>query len=206
MDLAQNEELGALLLEERRLKEQLADATRRWATLAVCRRLLDQARGVYEQERQPQVIKEAGAFLNTMVGGRYRLVSSLGEDAIQLEDLDLKRKEEITWSAGLADQVYLAIRLGLARQFSRHLEPLPVILDDVLVKFDPARRLKAARVLLEFSRGQQVLMFSCHPELREIMEEVRQEPDLKDAAITYFTIADGVIGDAAPALKGIDGR
>lgn len=191
--MAQSEELGRLLLEQRSLQEQLGGASKRWATLVVCRHLLDQARGVYERERQPQVIKEAGRFLNTMAQERYRLVSAVGEDGIQLEDTSLRRKEEICWSAGLADQVYLAIRLGLAREFGRHSEPLPVILDDVLVKFDPVRRLEAVRVILEFSQEQQVLLFSCHPEFKEIIERVRRDPHHHGALVTYFTIADGVI-------------
>ena len=199
-DLAQNKKLGELLLEQRTLKEQLAEATRRWATLMVCRHLLEQARSVYERERQPQVIQEADRFLNTMAQARYRLVSAVGEGSIQLEDrLSLGRKEEICWSAGLADQVYLAIRLGLAREFGRHLEPLPVILDDVLVKFDPTRRAKAAQVILEFSRGQQVLLFSCHPEFREIFARVRHDLQYRDALIACYTIADGVIAPAAAA-------
>lgn len=191
--MAQDEKLGELLLEQRSLQEQLAAATQRWATLVVCRHLLEQARGVYERERQPQVIKEAGIFLNTMTRGRYKLVSSVGEDSIQLEDTSLKRKDENSWSAGLADQVYLAIRLGLAREFGRHTEPLPVILDDVLVKFDPRRRRRAAEVILEFSSSQQVLMFSCHPEFKEIIEQVRQEPLYQETPVSYYTITDGVV-------------
>jgi len=191
--MAQDEKLGELLLEQRSLKEQLAAATQRWATLVVCRHLLEQARGVYERERQPQVIKEAGIFLNTMTRGRYKLVSSVGENSIQLEDTSLKRKDETSWSAGLADQVYLAIRLGLAREFGRHTEPLPVILDDVLVKFDPRRRRGAAEVILGFCRSQQVLMFSCHPEFKEIIEQVRREPRYHETPVSYYTITDGVI-------------
>ena len=190
--MAQSEELGRLLLADRHLKEQISDASRRWATLVMCRHLLEQARRVYERERQPQVIREAEKFLQVMTRP-YKLVASVGEDSIQLEGTDLKRKEEVTWSAGLADQVYLAIRLGLAREFGRHTEPLPVILDDVLVKFDPRRRRGAARVLLEFSLGQQVLMFSCHPEFREIIEEIRREPAYREVRVAYYAIADGVI-------------
>jgi uncharacterized protein YhaN len=192
-EMTQNEKLGEILLEQRSLKEQLADAVRRWATLGVCRHLLEQAQRVYERERQPSVIQEAGGFLHTMVHGRYRLVSSVGEIDVQLEDASLRRKEEHRWSDGLKDQVYLAIRLGLACEFSRHTEPLPVILDDVLVKFDPARRRNAAIVILRFARSQQVLLFSCHPELKEVIAKVRQDLDYQDIAVAYYAIADGVI-------------
>jgi len=193
-EMARSDRLSELLLDERSLKEQLAEGSRRWAALTVCRHLLDQARQVYERERQPQVITEAGRFLNTMTGERYRLVASVGEGGIRLEDASLGSKEEIAWSAGLGDQVYLAIRLGLAREFSRHTEPLPIILDDVLVKFDPTRRQAAARVILEVSREHQVLLFSCHPEFAEIFAGLRQEPQFQKAGIACYNISDGVIG------------
>jgi len=200
--MEQDEQLSDLLLQHRIVKEELADATRRWATLAVCRHLLDEARGVYERERQPQVIREADGFLNTMAHGRYRLLAAVGEEGVHLEDRSLARKEELSWSAGLADQVYLAIRLGLAREFGRHTEPLPVILDDVLVKFDPSRRANAARVMLDFARTQQVLFFSCHPEFLEVIKAVRGEAHHRETPVAGFAIADGVISRIEAGLMG----
>jgi uncharacterized protein YhaN len=200
--MEQDRQLGELLLQQRTVQAQLADATRRWATLAVCRHLLDEARAVYERERQPLVIKEADRFLNTMAHGRYRILTAVGEDGVHLEDRTLARKDEVTWSAGLADQVYLAIRLGLAREFGRHSEPLPVILDDVLVKFDPSRRANAARVILDFARQQQVLLFSCHPEFIEIIETVRQDPRYQEPAVATFVITDAQINRVSTAPAG----
>lgn len=191
--MEQDEQLSDLLFQQRTVQEQLTDATRRWAILMLCRHLLEEARGVYERERQPQVIREADRFLHTMAHGRYRLLAAVGEDGVHLEDRSLARKEEVAWSAGLADQVYLAIRLGLAREFGRHSEPVPVILDDVLVKFDPARRQNAARVILDFAREQQVLLFSCHPEFIDLIAAVRRDPGHQETALACFAIADGVI-------------
>jgi uncharacterized protein YhaN len=199
--MEQDRQLGELLLQQRTVQTQVAEATRRWATLAICRHLLEEARSVYERERQPQVIREADRFLNTMAHGRYRILAAVGEDGVHLEDRSLARKEEVAWSAGLADQVYLAIRLGLAREFGRHSEPLPVILDDVLVKFDPSRRVNAARVILDFAREQQVLLFSCHSEFIDIIAAVRQDPGYQETAVVAFAITDGVINriTASPA-------
>jgi len=199
--MEQDEQLSDLLFQQRTVQEQLTDATRRWATLMVCRHLLEEARGVYERERQPQVIREADRFLHIMAHGRYRLLAAVGEDGVHLEDRSLARKEEVAWSAGLADQVYLSIRLGLAREFGRHSEPVPVILDDVLVKFDPSRRENAARVILDFAREQQVLLFSCHPEIVDLIAAVRQDPGHQETALACFAIADGVISrvSAGPA-------
>ncbi|OPX20494.1 MAG: hypothetical protein BZ151_03515 [Desulfobacca sp. 4484_104] len=197
-EMAGNEELGDMLLQHRSLQEQLADASRRWATLVVCHHLLDQARSIYERERQPLVIQEAGRFLGIMTRNRYRLVCAADQGSLRLEDKSLHRKEPLDWSSGLADQVYLAIRLGLAREFGRHSEPLPVILDEVLVKFDPSRQLGAAQVLLEFAQEQQVLLFSCHPHLKAIMQQAQQKyrPDIPRVA--YYSISDGLIAALEP--------
>ncbi|MDD3581632.1 MAG: hypothetical protein PHW74_11495, partial [Desulfobacca sp.] len=197
-EMAGNEELGDVLLQHRSLQEQLANASRRWATLVVCHYLLDQARSIYERERQPLVIQEAGRFLGIMTGNRYRLVCAADQGSLRLEDKSLHRKEPLDWSSGLADQVYLAIRLGLAREFGRHSEPLPIILDEVLVKFDPGRQLGAAQVLLEFSKEQQVLLFSCHPHLKAILQQAQEKyrPDLPPVA--YYSITDGIMAASEP--------
>lgn len=192
-ELAQDEKLGELLLEQSGLQEQLSDATKRWATLVVCRHLLEQARAIYERERQPRVVQEAGKFLDTMTGARYRLVSPVGGGSIQLEDTGLRRKGETTWSSGLADQVYLTIRLGLAHEFGRHAESLPVILDDVLVRFDPVRQLGAAKVILDFAHEQQVLLFSCHPEFERLIEQAREDSQFRGVVVAYYAISDGII-------------
>ena len=74
---------------------------------------------------------------------------------------------------------------------------MPVILDDVLVKFDPSRRENAARVILDFAREQQVLLFSCHPEFVDLIAAVRRDPGHQETAVTCFAIADGVINQVS---------
>jgi uncharacterized protein YhaN len=191
--MAHDERLGEKRLAQETLRQQLSDAIQRWAVQAVCRHLLDQAQQVYEQQRQPQVIRRAAGYLDTMTGGRYRLVRSLGESGIQLENAALGRKDEAVWSSGLADQAYLAIRLGLAREFAEYVEPLPVILDDVLVRFDQARREAAARVVLDFAQQQQVLLFSCRNDLAAIVAKAHRQMQPDELAVTYFDVEDGSI-------------
>lgn len=46
------------------------------------------------------------------------------------------------------------MRLALGREFGRNAEPLPIMLDDVLVNFGPDRRRGAAAVILRFAAEQ----------------------------------------------------
>jgi uncharacterized protein YhaN len=87
------------------------------------------------------------------------------------KDGRLKAPEDL--SRGAAEQLYLCLRLGLAEEFSRRAEPMFLVMDDVLVNFDPVRRRATARLLLEFAERQQVLLFTCHPEIEELMREER---------------------------------
>jgi uncharacterized protein YhaN len=195
-DMVQDDELSKLLFEQKTLQEQLSDATKRWATLVTIRHLLDQTRSIYERERQPKVIQEATRFINVMTDKSYRLVMPAGDSSdIQLEDTEtLSRKSEMGWSSGLADQVYLALRFGMAYDFSEHSEPLPIILDDVLVRFDPDRQLGTAKVILNLAQNHQVFMFTCHPITREIIENAYDETGLRDnVPFTHYVIDDGTI-------------
>lgn len=194
--MVQDDKLSKLLFEQNILQEQLSDATKRWATLVTIRHLMDQTRSIYERERQPKVIQEATRFVNVMTDKPYRLVMPAGDSSdIQLEDTEtLSRKNELGWSSGLADQVYLALRFGMAYDFSEHSEPLPIILDDVLVRFDPDRQLGTAKVILNLAQNHQVFMFTCHPITREIIENAYDETGLRDnVPFTHYVIDDGTI-------------
>lgn len=200
---ATDDRLGAALLEKAIAEAQVAEATRRWAGLALCRHLVLQAQEYYERERQPRVIERASDYLGVMTAGRYRIATPADEGDLQLTDASQLRKGEVTWSAGLADQVYLAVRLGLAREFGRHGEPLPVVLDDVMVKFDPKRQVGAAKVMLSLARDQQVLLLSCDPAIGRVIERAREE--LPDAAgVSYYAVADGSITRMAGAAEVMD--
>ena len=56
------------------------------------------------------------------------------------------------------------LRLALALDFGRRAVSLPLILDDVLVNFDPERAAAMARVLVESATTQQALLLTCRPE------------------------------------------
>jgi len=195
-DMVQDDKLGELLFRQKTLQEQLSDAVKRWATLITAKHLMDQTRSIYERERQPKVIQEATRFVNIMTDKPYRLVMPTGDSSdIQLEDTEtLSRKNEMGWSSGLADQVYLALRFGMAYDFSEHSEPLPIILDDVLVRFDPERQLGTAKVIINLAQKHQIFMFTCHSIATEIIENAYDASGLRDIVpFTNYTIDNGII-------------
>ncbi len=83
-----------------------------------------------------------------------------------------QRKWPEELSRGTAEQLYLCLRLGLASEFARRSVSLPLIMDDVLVNFDPERARAVAQELAYYSRDRQVLIFTCHPETARLFAEV----------------------------------
>ncbi len=67
-------------------------------------------------------------------------------------------------SGGTAQQLYLAVRFGLVEHFAETAEPLPIVMDDILVNFDPERAQLTARSIERLAESQQVIYFTCHQE------------------------------------------
>jgi len=74
-------------------------------------------------------------------------------------------------SRGTREQLYLSLRFGLIREFGERTERLPVVVDEVLVNFDPKRAGRAARAFAELANTNQVLVFTCHPEIVQQFQE-----------------------------------
>jgi uncharacterized protein YhaN len=97
------------------------------------------------------------------------------EVTVQSKD-GLDRKSDGEWSSGLGDQIHLSLRLSMAEEMSRS-ESLPLILDDVLVRFDHERRQGAAKAIHVFSQkdgGRQVLLFTCDHATHEMFRGLPQ--------------------------------
>ncbi len=72
-----------------------------------------------------------------------------------------ERLELKFWSSGLADQVYLGLRLALAKVFSYQVDALPIILDDILSDLMKIVKSSALELLAEIGKNQQIWLFTC---------------------------------------------
>jgi len=174
--IAADERLGELLFSRSEMGRKLDEGVKEWLSVILARHFLEVSKEKHERERQPEVIRRAGKYLALMTGNRYTLLSSGGERGLSVvlegNDPARERKDEVKWSSGLADQVYLAMRLSLATLWGRNSEPLPLILDDLLVRFDETRQQGAAEAILEAAADNQVLLFTCQRKTLDIFRTV----------------------------------
>lgn len=168
-----NQKIASLEQDQRRsslhfaydtLQGEMNEASRRWAKLVMAKELVAMTRQRYEKTRQPEVLREASSFFFQMTAGRYqRVFAPLGEQVIRVETADRRYLTVEQLSRGTVEQLYLAMRFALIQEFARRSVILPVIMDDILVDFDPVRLDRTAAVIREMARKHQVLFFSCHP-------------------------------------------
>lgn len=75
-------------------------------------------------------------------------------------------------SDGSRDQLYLALRLASLERYLASNEPLPFIVDDILIQFDDQRAQAALQVLAELSTKTQVIFFTHHWRLAELAKDL----------------------------------
>lgn len=162
-------DVADLELQYQGLASDLASAVERWRVVTLARGLVERTLREFERTRQPAVLAMASAMFERVTAGRYaRVVQDEGDERLAVIDRAGARRRLRELSRGTAEQLYLCVRLGLAREFGRRAETLPLVMDDVLVNFDAGRARTMARELLEFSRENQVLLFTCHTFTRDL--------------------------------------
>jgi uncharacterized protein YhaN len=171
--LVNDDRISALRTEEEGLKEELSFLAAEWSTVRLAQGLIRGARERYQKERQPEVIRAAAQFFNHLTLGRYpSLVAPIGENRVEVMCQDSSRKEIGQLSRGTAEQLYLSLRFGFVREFSKTTESLPIIMDEILVNFDPHRARATADTIVELSEEHQVLFFTCHPQMAGLFREI----------------------------------
>ena len=174
--LAGDATLAKALQQKAQLEGELRDALEDWTTQVLIAHFMEEAQQSYEKDRQPQALAKASEYIRILTDGKYRLDTEAAPQAIYLLNEHDERLDMAHWSSGLADQVYLALRLSLAHTFGKRIEPMPLILDDILVRFDETT----------IAEETQVWIFTCQKSTLELAKEL--------TGITCYELAqDGMI-------------
>jgi uncharacterized protein YhaN len=73
-------------------------------------------------------------------------------------------------SDGARDQLYLSLRLATLEQHLSKGEPMPFVVDDILIGFDDNRTKVSLEVLAELAASTQVLLFTHHRRVLELAD------------------------------------
>jgi uncharacterized protein YhaN len=165
--------LADLRLAEEAAVQRIGEGARDYVELALASRILGLARERFERDRQPAVVKNAEAAFVRMTGGRYsRVAVPLGGDSIEVFDQAGAVSTASLLSTGTAEQLYLALRIGLIDQLGEVGASLPILMDDIVAHFDPVRAREAAGAIAELAQRRQVVFFTCHPGTADLLAEL----------------------------------
>jgi uncharacterized protein YhaN len=154
-------------------KQQLCDCSTDWVRSQIALYVLEKAISKYENTRQPEVIKAAANVFDKITNHTYpTIIKPTGSNEIVIQDHSAKRKTIKETSRGTREQLYFAMRLGLIQVYETESEPMPIIMDDILVNFDDDRGPAAIEGLIEFSDNRQVIVLTCHKNTLEIYKSL----------------------------------
>ena len=161
-------------LQEQResLRAELANLVHEYRVVSTANALIADTLKTYVRERQPAVLASGSKAFSTVTNGRYVRVQqddAGGLESVVVVNRDGQQLKPDMLSKGAQQQLYLSIRLALVAEFATRTEPLPLIMDDCLVNFDPKRAAAVAGLLAERSADGQCLLFTCHPETAELV-------------------------------------
>ena len=163
---------GKLRLEREVAVERLTELAERWAVLTLAAQAVRRATERYERERQPEVLRHGQRYFEKMTSGRYdRIFNPPGQQRIEVRSARGRRLPPGKLSRGTAEQLYLALRLGLIEERKTHSEPVPIMMDDILVNFDPPRAAAACQAIARIAKSHQVIYLTCHPHIVELFQK-----------------------------------
>ena len=152
-----------------RLRDEVLSYSRLRLASAILARRIE----TFRRDHQAPLLRRAGAHLRAMTLGAFdRLEADVEDDTPVLVGVrpDGTRVTAAGMSEGTVDQVFLALRLAAVEASSASGEPMPFVVDDILVQFDDERTTAALHVLAEVARQTQVVLFTHHRQVRASAE------------------------------------
>ena len=174
--------------EAERLLGCLESDVEKYARLKIAELILSRTVEQYREKHQGPLISRASELFSQMTLGAFSRLRAEYDERGNPVLVGLREQSGIPvtidgMSDGTADQLFLALRLASLEQYLEHNEPLPFIVDDILLRFDDERSLATLKVLGELSQRTQVIFFTHHRHLVDLVE--KHFPEL---AIMQFTL------------------
>lgn len=160
---------GELAEEAQGLLAAIRVHSERYLLLKLAGGLLQQQMEEWRKRNQnPLLDRAASLFASLTLGGFSGLEAGYDEKDEQvlfgIRANGVKVRVE-GMSEGTRDQLFLALRLASLEQFLERNEPLPLVIDDILINFDDERSAATLKALVELAKRTQVLFFTHHAHL-----------------------------------------
>ncbi|MFA5355008.1 MAG: hypothetical protein WC291_12330, partial [Thermodesulfovibrionales bacterium] len=163
------------------LLSQLRDAAEHYLRLRMASSLLHSEIERYRTANQGPILTRASGLFSMLTLNSFSALKTEYTSDDRPVLAGLRSNGEIVHSTGMSegtcDQLYLALRLASLEKHLAESEPLPFILDDILIHFDDARSRAVLKALSQLSGRMQVILFTHHSHIVDLAESV-VSPDM----------------------------
>jgi len=163
---------GEAAEQAQQLLAELRDAATEFARLKLAAAVLHSGIERYRKRKQGPLLARASELFSVLTLGafaslqaEYRENEAPGLIGVRANGNPVEIEE---MSDGSRDQLYLALRLATLEDYLGSIEPIPFIVDDILVHFDNERAAATLKVLAELSRRTQVILFTHHAHIADL--------------------------------------
>jgi len=133
----------------------------------------------YREEHQDPVLQIASRYFSDLTIGSFAGlrtdVSDHGEPILVGMRPDGSRLSVEGMSSGTRDQLYLALRLATLDWRLQLGEPMPFIVDDILINFDDERSRATLQALADLAAKNQVILFTHHRQVVDEATKLKEE-------------------------------
>lgn len=130
-------------------------------TLDLTRQLLEEAQNRVHRDIAPVIAATLREWLSTITSGRYTDVTvNPGTLRIDVCGPSRRWRRAELLSHGTAEQIYLLLRITLADHLTKSHDTCPLILNDVTVHADAARKNEILALLLKIAERRQIIIFT----------------------------------------------
>ncbi len=130
----------------------------------------------YRKEHQDPILKIASKLFSQLTLGSFAGLRTDIDDNGNPNLIGVRTNNSRVavegMSDGTCDQLYLALRLATIQERLEHNEPMPLIVDDILINFDDERSQATIKILTELAKLNQVILFTHHQQIVELAKNI----------------------------------
>ncbi len=153
----------------------LREKVERYVHLRMCSMILTREIERYRSENQGPLIKRASQLFSALTLNSFAGLTTDFNDKDEPIIVGVRPAGEKIGVSGMSDgtrdQLYLSLRVASLEKYVDANEPMPFIVDDILIRFDDERAMAALKILADLSQKTQVLFLTHHARLVELAQK-----------------------------------
>ena len=165
------EKIAVLEEQLEELKEREMELEKENEAIELVKEVLEVAYKKMKQSITPKLTEQLSKNIEKITNGKYTKINLHEEKGMIIEKENGEYIEAEKLSIGTIDQLYLSLRLAMAKQLTN--EPMPIMLDEAFAYYDEERLKNILNYLHTEFANHQIIIFTCNNREKQILEQLQ---------------------------------